>query len=170
MSRGAAALPPETPRIELQPLPAAPGHSCFRSWTVHPKWGTGEGGPALGAVLLPKESVRATGGVSPGGFGGVGGGGWAQRSGPPTPPTPASSTAQARVSGTTLPTLPHPGCGTGSPGHPSWAWPGPGQRGRRGWRSEAAEAFLYSRNCMEMMVSSSRTPKLPTSQGRWCRR
>lgn len=85
MSRGAAALPPETPRIELQPLPAAPGHSCFRSWTVHPKWGTGEGGPALGAVLLPKESVRATGGVSPGGFGGVGGGGWAQRSGPPDP-------------------------------------------------------------------------------------
>lgn len=45
----------------------------------------GEGGLALGAVLLPKESVRAPGGVSPGGFRGMEGGGWAQRSRPPDP-------------------------------------------------------------------------------------
>lgn len=64
---------------------------------------------------------------------------------------------------------------------PSWAWPlevpvrpglgpGPRQLCSRGWRSAEVAVVRYIRNCMEMTVSSSSTPRLPTSQGRWCSR
>lgn len=44
------------------------------------------------------------------------------------------------------------------------------QLGRRGSCSGDVVLFLYTKNWMEMTVSSSSTPRLPTSQGRWCSR
>lgn len=95
------------------------------------------------------------------------GGGWAQRSRPPDPSfLHGPGQGQQHHTAHTSPFGVWPLKSRSSVLGLTWS----GQRGRRDWRSEAVEVFLYTRNCMEMMVSSSRTPRLPTSQGRWCRR
>lgn len=160
---GGRPLPLEEPRSQLQPPWGLPGTAVSDSRGVS-RGGRAPAPPSFPTPCPPEESISQGSWKShPAGSGG-GGGAWA---GPlrhprlPARPTPGSAAP-------CLPrTSPFLGAASGDPRCPGLGL-GPGQLGRRGWRSEEVAVSLYIRNCMEITVSSSSTPRLPTSQGRWC--
>lgn len=163
-SRGApTAL--EEPRSQRQPPWGLPGTAVSDSRGVS-RGGLAPAPPLVPHSLPPEESNRS--GFleeSPSRFRR-----WGRCLGLALKAPPAASTAHSRVSSTmSAHTCPFLGAASGDPRCPGLGL-GPGQLGRRGWRSEEVVVSLYIRNCMEITVSSSSTPRLPTSQGRWCSR